>query len=266
MDEVRVDWAGHVAHVVLSRPGRINAINAGLIDGLIEAGRQAATRPDCRVVVMSGSGRGFCSGIDLDSLREASGGGGRSIDIVMEVADGANAAQHAVMLWRQLPVPVIAAVHGAALGGGLQIALGADIRVVHPQAKLSLMEVKWGLVPDMGGIPLLRDLLAHDELADLIFTGRVFDGAEALRLGLATRLSEAPLEAAMQLAEEIASKSPDAVRAAKRLMTMQGTLAERLRAEAHEQRTLFGTANQREAVAAGMSRRPPLFNDAESLA
>ena len=261
MSVVEIDWQGHVAHVVLSRPERINAINADLIDAIIDAGRQVEARRECRAVVISGAGRGFCSGIDLDSLRAASAGKGRAIDINTDVANGANAAQHAVMLWRALPVPVIAGVHGPALGGGFQIALGADMRIVHPDAKLSVMEVKWGLVPDMGGMALLPGMLAHDVAAELVFTGRVFDGNEALRLGLATRVSDTPVETALELAGEIAARSPDAVRAAKRLMQMRGTQAEILRAESTEQRALFGRPTQREAVAAGMEKRAAVFSD-----
>lgn len=266
MSTVQIEWLDHVAHVVLSRPERINAINADLIDDLIDAGRQVEARVDCRAVVISGAGRGFCSGIDLDGLRAASTGRARAIDITTEVADGANAAQHAVMLWRALAVPVIAGVHGPALGGGLQIALGADMRIAHPQAKLSIMEVKWGLVPDMGGMALLPDMLPHDVLADLVFTGRVFDGEEALRLGIVTRVSETPVEAALQLAQEIAARSPDAIRAAKRLMQMRGSQTDLLRAESREQRALFGQPNQREAVAAGMEKRAPKFNATDDVA
>jgi enoyl-CoA hydratase/carnithine racemase len=264
MAVLRVDWQGHVAHVVLDRPERINALNAELIDAIVEAGREVAGRRDCRAVVLSGAGRGFCSGIDLDGLKAASGGGPRAIDIVTEVQDGANIAQHAVLLWRDLPMPVIAAVHGVAYGGGLQLALGADIRIVHPQARLALMEVKWGLVPDMAGMALAPALVRPDVLAELVFTGRVFEGFEAQRLGLATSLAEDPIEAALALAASIAALSPDAVRAAKRLLRHPGPRNEHLRAEAAEQAALFGAPNQREAVAAGLEKRPGRFDDLEA--
>ena len=264
MAVLRIDWQGHVAHVVLDRPERINALNADLIDAIVEAGRELAARQDCRAVVLSGAGRGFCSGIDLDSLKVASGGGPRAIDIVTEVQDGANIAQHAVLLWRTLHVPVIAAVHGVAYGGGLQLALGADIRIVHPRARLALMEVKWGLVPDMAGMVRAPALVRPDILAELVFTGRVFEGAEALDLGLATSLAEDPLEAALALAASIAAQSPDAVRAAKRLLRHPGPASARLRAEAAEQAALFGAPNQREAVAAGLEKRPGRFDDVET--
>ncbi|WP_109807511.1 crotonase/enoyl-CoA hydratase family protein [Sphingosinithalassobacter portus] len=261
MAVLRIDWQGPVAHVVLDRPERLNALNNELIAALSETGRMLAGRSDCRAVILRGEGRGFCSGIDLDSLRSASGGGERAIDLDTIVADGANVAQHAVLVWQRLPMPVIAAVHGVALGGGFQLALGADIRIVAPDTRMAVMEAKWGLVPDMAGMALLRDLLRPDILAELIFTARMFDGTEALRLGLATQLSEAPQVAASDLAHRIAALSPDAIRAAKRLLRMRGTEAEILRAEAAEQSALFGTPNQREAVAAGMEKRPANFVD-----
>lgn len=264
MAVLRIDWLDHVAHVVLSRPERINALNAELIDAIVEAGREVAARRDCRTVVMSGEGRGFCSGIDLDSLNAAPGAGARAIDIATEVHEGANIAQHAVLLWRDLPMPVIAAVHGVALGGGLQLALGGDIRIVHPAARLSVMEIKWGLAPDMAGLVLAPSLVRPDALAELVFTGRVFSGEEALRLGLATSLADDPVEAALSLARTIARQSPDAVRAAKRLLRHTGSRSERLRAEASEQAALIGASNQREAVAAGLEKRDVRFEDLET--
>ncbi|CAN5353903.1 crotonase/enoyl-CoA hydratase family protein [soil metagenome] len=264
MSVLRIAWLGPVAHVILERPERINALNAELIDAIVAAGDEVAARRDCRAVVISGAGRGFCSGIDLDSLKAASGGGPRAIDIATEVRDGANIAQHAVLLWRDLPMPVIAAVHGVAYGGGLQLALGADIRIVHPQARLALMEVKWGLIPDMAGMALAPALVRPDILAELVFTGRVVEGSEAQRLGLATALAEDPVEAALALAATIAAFSPDAVRAAKRLLRHPGPQSARLRAEAAEQAALFGAANQREAVAAGLAKRPGRFDDLEA--
>jgi enoyl-CoA hydratase/carnithine racemase len=263
MSVLRIDWHGHVAHVALARPERINALNAELIDALVAAGGALAARADCRAVVLSGEGRGFCSGIDLDALQRASSGGERAIDIATEVSGGANVAQHAVLLWQQLPMPVIAAVHGVAFGGGLQLALGADMRIVHPAARLALMEAKWGLVPDMAGMALLPELLRPDRIAELLFTAREFDGAQALELGIATRLDDHPLDAALALAAQIGALSPDAIRAAKRLLRHAGSRADLLRAEAAAQATLFGTANQREAVAAGVEKRAANFSDAE---
>lgn len=261
MGVVRIDWHGSVAHVMLSRPERLNAITGELLTGLIDAGRELEGRVECRAVVLSGDGRGFCSGIDLDSLSAASAGDGTVIDLTTIVADGANIAQHAVMLWRTLPMPVIAAVHGVALGGGFQIMLGADIRVVHPDTKMAVLEAKWGLVPDMAGMTILAGLVREDIIADLTFSARTFDGREALAMGIATRLADDPLAAALALAQSIAGRSPDAIRAAKRLLRHPGPSSVRLMAEAAEQIALFGKPNQREAVAAGMTAREPIFQD-----
>jgi enoyl-CoA hydratase/carnithine racemase len=261
MGSVRIEWHGCVAQVILSRPERMNAITGDMLVGLIDAGRDLANRADCRAVVLSGAGRGFCSGIDLDSLKSASGGAGTAIDLTTIVADGANIAQHAVMLWRTLPVPVIAAVHGVALGGGFQIALGADIRIVHPDTKMAILEAKWGLVPDMAGMTLLAGLVREDVIAELTFSARMFDGREAERLGIATRIAQDPLAEALALAQDIAGRSPDAIRAAKRLLRHPGPQSAMLVAEAAEQIALFGTPNQREAVAAGIAGRAPDFQD-----
>jgi enoyl-CoA hydratase/carnithine racemase len=261
MDTVRIEWHGKVAHVLLSRPERMNAINAALLADLVAAGDELAQRRDCRAVVLSGEGRGFCAGIDLEGLKAASGGDAAGIDLTTIVADGANVAQHAVMLWRSLPVPVIAAMHGVALGGGFQIALGADIRIVHPDTKLAVLEAKWGLVPDMAGMTIMAGLVREDVIAELTFSARMFDGREALALGLATRLADDPLAEALSLAQAIAGRSPDAIRAAKRLLRHPGPASAKLIAEAAEQIALFGKPNQREAVAAGLEKREPNFKD-----
>lgn len=263
MPVLTIEWHDRVAHVVLSRPHRLNALDAALIDALVDAGRMLATRRDCRAVVLSGAGRGFCAGIDLRALQAATTGGTRSIDIVTEVADGANIAQQAVLQWRALPVPVIAAIHGAAFGGGLQLALGADLRVVAPDARLALAEVKWGLVPDMAGMALLPGLVREDVLADLVFSGRTIDGTEAVAIGLATRTATNPVAVALERAQAIAGMSPDAVRAAKRLLRIRGDRAAVLRAESHEQMALFGRPHQREAAAAALAGRTPVFQDEE---
>ena len=186
MTVLLIEWANNVAHVILSRPERMNALNGALIDALVAAGQELADRRDCRAVVLSGAGRAFCSGIDMAALSSVSSGGEQSIDIATQIAGGANIAQLAVLQWQSMPMPVIAAVHGYALGGGLQLALGADIRIVARDARLGLVEVKWGMVPDMGGMVLLPDLVRADRLAELLFSGRVFDGTEAVELGIAT--------------------------------------------------------------------------------
>jgi enoyl-CoA hydratase/carnithine racemase len=178
-------------------------------------------------------------------------------------ASPANFAQRAAWIWTELPVPVIAAVHGVAYGGGLQIALAADLRLVAPDARLSVMEIKWGLVPDMSGTQTLRRLVRLDVAKDLTFTGRVVSGEEAVSIGLATRVAADPRAAALELAAEIAEKSPDAIRAGKQLLDRSGvaSVAEGLALEESLQRGLIGGANQIEAVRANMERRPPRFAD-----
>jgi enoyl-CoA hydratase/carnithine racemase len=215
-----------------------------------------------RVVVLHGDGRAFCAGLDKSSLSGLAGEGSSNIGNIQDRTHGiANRWQHVSWGWRQLPVPVIAAVHGVAFGGGLQIALGADIRIVHPQTQMSVMEIRWGLVPDMSGCVLLTELVRADVARDLVFSGRIVKGDEALALGLATRLADDPLDEAMKLAAQIAASSPDAIRGGKRLLNAASPVdAPRvLLHEAAEQQKLIGSANQREAVTAGMQGRAPRF-------
>jgi enoyl-CoA hydratase/carnithine racemase len=254
---VTVSIEGGVADVRLARPDKRNALDEAMFDALIAAGEQLAAGPAVRAVVLSGEGKAFCAGLDVDVFGQMTAGDGP--DLRPRHANGANKPQHAALLWRDLPVPVIAAVHGIAFGGGLQIALGADIRFVTPDAKLSLMEIKWGLVPDMGAILLLPHLLRDDVMRDLVYTGRIFSGEEALRLGLATRLCADPLAEALAYAREIAGKNPHAIRAAKRLISVQGDCAVILQAESDEQMGLIGSSNQREAVRAALAGETPRF-------
>jgi enoyl-CoA hydratase/carnithine racemase len=174
-----------------------------------------------------------------------------------------NQAQYAALVWRELPVPVIAAIHGVAFGGGLQLALAADLRLVNAQARLSVMEIRWGLVADMGGTLLLPELVRADLARDLLYTGRIVDGQEAVRLGLATRLLDDPMAEALKMANEIAQRSPDAIRAAKRLLNApaQRLALPQLQAESNEQIALLGSPNQREAVFANLEKRPPRFEN-----
>ncbi len=265
-ERVSIEIVDGVADVRLNRPEKMNAIDAAMFNGLVAAGRELASDPSVRAVVLSGEGRAFCTGLDFASFQAMQG---RERDENVESAferDGespANAGQRAAFIWQELPMPVIAAVHGPAFGGGLQIALGADIRYVRPDAQLSVMEIKWGLVPDMSGTQTLRHLTSLDVAKELAFTGKIINGTEAVELGLATRVSENPLEEALATAREIASKSPDAIRAVKRLLndSVQSTLADGLRLEAKLQASLIGRPNQTEAVKANLARRDPDFED-----
>ena len=257
---VRVDAQG-VAEVAMVRTDKMNALDPAMFDALEAALERVATDPAVRAVVLYGEGRAFCAGLDKSSLEGTAQEASSIGDLLPRTHGLANRWQHVAWGWREVPVPVIAAVHGAAFGGGLQIALGADVRLVHPQAQLSVMEIKWGLVPDMAGCALLAELARADVVRELVYTGRIVLGEEAVALGLATRTSNGPLEEARRLALQIASSSPDAIRAAKRLLNRASPVDVKkvLAAEAEEQQRLIGSANQREAVAAGFEKRPPRF-------
>jgi enoyl-CoA hydratase/carnithine racemase len=258
-DRVSVSVSQGIADVRLNRPDKLNALDIAMFDALVAAGLGLRSERGLRAVVLSGEGRGFCAGLDVASF---AGGGGRSL-FERSPESPANLAQRAAWIWTELPVPVIAAIHGVAYGGGLQIALAADVRFVAPDARLSVMEIKWGLIPDMSGTQTLRRLVRQDVAKELTFTGRVITGKEAVELGLATRVSEKPLEDALAMASEIAGKSPDAIRAAKRLLneTWQGTVAEGLKLEEALQRSLLGKPNQVESVKANFEKRAPKFTD-----
>ncbi|GAB87772.1 crotonase/enoyl-CoA hydratase family protein [Gordonia rubripertincta] len=255
-----VDEAG-VATVTLNRADKHNALDPAMFDALPAVTSELAADRRVRAVVVHGAGKSFCSGLDISSL----GGdelGGSLLD--RDDADRGNHAQRVSLDWGHVPAPVITAIHGNCFGGGLQIALGADIRYATPDARLSIMEVKWGLVPDMGITRTLPRLLRADVAKELTFTGRVLSGAEAHELGLVTGTSDDPLARAQELAHEIATKSPHAVRAAKRLYeeTWTGTdPSAALLLESTLQIELIGSPNQLEAVHAGMARREPRFAD-----
>jgi enoyl-CoA hydratase/carnithine racemase len=264
-DRVSVTINDQVADVRLNRPDKLNALDTAMFEALVEAGTALAKDGGVRCVVLSGNGRGFCAGLDFASFMAMAGGGDGPARSLLDRPAGtpANFAQHAAHVWTSLPVPVIAAVHGVAFGGGLQIALGADIRVVAPDAQLSVMEIKWGLIPDMTGTQTLRHLVRLDIAKELTFSGRIVSGTEAVSLGLATRGSDRPLETAMTLAREIAAKSPDAIRAGKRLLNAAVGLPlnEGLKLEEETQLALIGKPNQLEAVQANMEKRAPRFAD-----
>jgi enoyl-CoA hydratase/carnithine racemase len=269
-ERVRIELQGGVADVRLNRPEKLNALDLAMFEGLVRAARELAGDPSLRAVVLSGEGRAFCAGLDFASFQAMSGregarAGGRNL-FERDGSSPANLAQLAAWAWTELPVPVVAALHGVAYGGGLQIALGADLRLVAPDARLSVREIEWGLVPDMSGTQTLRRLVRLDVAKELTFTGRVVPGAEAVALGLATRVAESPREAALALAREIAAKSPDAVRAAKRLLDASGRVGveEGLRLEEKLQASLVGRPNQVEAVRANLEKRAPRFADPEA--
>jgi enoyl-CoA hydratase/carnithine racemase len=264
-ERVSVTTTGGVADVRLNRPEKLNALDRAMFQALVETGTALASDASLRAVVLSGEGRGFCAGLDFASFMAMAGDADPGATLLdrRDSDSPANFAQRAAWVWTELPVPVIAALHGVAYGGGLQIALGADIRIAAPDAQLSVMEIKWGLIPDMSGTQTLRHLVRLDVAKELTFTGRIVSGSEAAGLGLVTRVAEDPRAAALAMAQEIAGKSPDAIRAGKHLLDQAPLLgvAEGLRLEERLQRGLLGSANQIEAVSANMQKRPPAFRD-----
>src|SRR5438874_1632498 len=258
---VRIDVQGHVATATLVRPDKHNALDRPMFEAIIAAAERLGSEPGVRAVVLHGEGPSFCSGLDLASLVSTDAG----IDAIVEPLreDPPNWFQRTAYDWLRLPVPVIAAVHGNCFGGGLQIALAADIRIATPDARLSLMEVIWGLIPDMSITRTLPRLVGIDVAKELTYTGRVFSGEEAASLGVVTRLADDPLAAARELAAEIAGRSPDAVRGAKRLFdeSWDRPAEETLALEAAIQLKLIGSPNQLAAITAGMTKQPPSFVD-----
>jgi enoyl-CoA hydratase/carnithine racemase len=268
-DRVSVTITDGVADVRLVRADKMNALDAAMFEALVSTTERLATEKGVRVVVLSGEGKAFCAGLDMGrfaAMKESGGNGipgGEFRDLTKRTHGQANAPQQAVWGWRMLPVPVIAAVHGVAFGGGCQLALGADIRLMAPDARMSIMEIKWGLVPDMAGTPILATLLRDDVLRELTYTGRIVTAQEAVSIGLATRIVDDPYQAALAMAREIAGKSPDAIRAAKRMMnSLSVDPGPALLAESVEQQKLIGSPNQTEAVRANLEKRLPNFTDA----
>jgi enoyl-CoA hydratase/carnithine racemase len=260
-ERVAVSVEDHVATVTLTRPDKHNALDVAMFEGLIQAAGRLMTEPGVRAVVLHGEGPSFCSGLDVISvMAEQQGVDGLGDALSGEVP---NWFQRAAYDWIRVPVPVIAAIHGNCLGGGLQIALAADVRFATPDARLSVMEVKWGLIPDMSITRTLPRLVGIDVAKELTFTGRTLNGTEAGALGLVTHVDDDPLAGARALAAEIAMRSPDAVRGAKRLFDQgwTGPPEQTLALEAEIQRGLIGSPNQIAAVTAGMTKQPAEFVD-----
>lgn len=261
-DRVSISIADGVADVRLVRADKMNALDMAMFEALVAAATRLKTEKGVRAVVLSGEGKAFCAGLDMgrfQSMGEGKGSG-RLGDLAERTHGIANQPQYAVWGWRELPVPVIAAVHGVAFGGGFQLALGADMRFLSSDARMSIMEIKWGLVPDMAGTPILASLVRDDILRDLCYTGRIFSAQEAMSFGLATRICDDPRAAALEAAREIAGKSPDAIRAIKRLLNkLSADPAPALLAESIEQKALIGSPNQVEAVRANIDKRAPKF-------
>ena len=268
---VTVEINDGVADVRLNRVEKYNALSQDMFKAIVAVGERLAESKEVRAVVLSGNGRGFCAGLDMDSFagmaESSQTDGEQSSDktggLLAKGKGPENFAQRPAYVWKKMPVPVIAALHGVAYGAGAQIALGADIRIAAPDMKMSVMEIKWGLIPDMSLTQTLRDIVPLDVAKELTFTGRVLNGNEAQALGLVTKVSDQPLQDALAMAAEIAGKSPDAIRAGKHLLDTAWHADERtgLELEAALQTSLIGQPNQVEAIKANFEKRPPEFTD-----
>ncbi len=261
MQRVKVEISDHIAQVTLTRADKRNAVDQAMVDAVIDAAAQVA-QSDARVVVLAGDGPCFCAGIDLGAFGAMVGKD--PVETIMPRTHGmgrTNQWQEMVLAWTRLEIPVIAALHGPVFGAGLQLALGADIRIAGHDAQLAVMEMKWGLVPDMGGMVLLPKLVGSDVLRLLTYTAEPVTAQAALEWGLVTRIEADPKAAAMALAAQIAGKSPKAIRAAKRLIDLaeQAGAEEVLLAESREQAALIGQPEQLEVVAAHFAKRPAVF-------
>lgn len=268
-DRVTISISDGIADVRFNRPDKRNALDGEQFQAIVDAGESLKTNKKVRVVVVSGEGASFCAGLDLASMGAMAGGGernsGEKQPSASDMQDGriTHLGQQSAWVWQEVPVPVIAAVHGHALGGGCQIALGADIRIAHPDTKFSVRETYWGLVPDMAGTVLMQGLVRPDIMKDIVMSARIFDGREAKEIGIVTRLSETPREDAFAYAQEIVKRSPDAVRGAKELLnrlTLDFAAAQ-FAAERRIIGGLIGGHNQREAVMSDFEKRAPAYID-----
>lgn len=259
---VTVTHDGPIAHVVLNRADKRNALDQAMLDAIADMFEQLSNAHETRAVVLSGDGEAFCAGLDFMSFA-AMLQNPESVDFMARSHGDANLFQHVSTGWRDLPMPVITALHGVAFGGGFQIMLGADVRVAAPDTKFSIMEAKWGLVPDMGGMALMPAVARQDVVRRLTYTAEVFDAAQALEWGFVTELSDDPVARALELASQIAARSPDGTRAAKQLITdtWNANRPDTLMAESVAQKSVLGGENQMEAVMANFEKRAPKFKD-----
>ncbi len=265
-DRVSLTITDGIADVRMTRADKRNALDGAMFEALAAVGERLKTEPEVRVAVLSGEGSSFCAGLDFATMSALADGGDRpegGNPGAMKEGGITHLGQQICWVWQEVPVPVIAAVHGHAIGGGIQVALGADIRIVHPDTQMSVREIHWGLVPDMTGTMMLSQLVRADVAKELVLTARMFDGREAFAMGIATKLSDTPYEDAMAMAREIAGRSPEAVRAGKALLNglFNRGAADQFAAERQAIGSLIGRANQKEAVMANFEKRAPNFID-----
>ena len=266
-DRIKLSIENNIAHVVLSRPDKMNALDQQMFSALIEAAAQVEAAKDARVVVISAEGKGFCAGLDMENfsamLEPSKATESDPIKLETRTRGIANDVQYAVWVWRELSIPVIVALHGVAVGGGLQIALAADMRYAAPGTRFSIMEMKWGLIPDMSSTQLMRHHMPEDAVRELTYTARMFDAAEALQYQVVTKVVDDPLAYAMDIAAQIANRNPDAIKASKRVLNAANyvSAADGLLMESKEQDQIIGSPNQIEAVMAELQKRRPNFKD-----
>ncbi len=267
-ERVTVDIVDGVADVRMDRGDKMNAMDGPMFEALVEASDALASNSSVRAVVLSGNGPSWCAGLDFSGFQAMAGdevGGSSATAGIGRIEEGqiTHHAQQAVWGWHELPVPVIAAVHGVAFGAGIQLAIGCDLRLVHPDVRMSVLEIRWGLSPDMTCTQLLPGLVGSDVAKELIWTGREVGGEEAVRLGLATRVSDDPLGDALELAHGLAGRSPHAIQAGKRLIDGAAStdFTKGFAMERQEIGALIGTPNQIESVRAFFEKRPPEYID-----
>ena len=269
-ERVELVVENHVAHVTLSRAGKMNALDVDMLEAIPMVGEKIRADSSIRAVVLSGAGGNFCSGLDKSNFaailndKELSFDEAKPKFILAERTHGiANALQYVAWLWRELPVPVLVAINGAAYGGGLQIALAGDCRYAAPDSTFSILEMKWGLIPDMSSTQVMRHLVRDDIIRELTYTAKFFTAQQAKEWGFVTDIVDDPVAHALSLANEIVNKNPDAIRASKKVIeaAKYQTAAEGLLMESIEQDKVIGKPNQVEAVIAQMEKRPAKFQD-----
>lgn len=269
-NRIKLDVSEHIARVTLARPEKMNSLDPDMFAAIPMVGEHLRNDPSVRVVILAAEGDHFCSGLDKASiagLMDPSGSAGGEALAVANLAARthgiANAPQYAAWMWRELPMPVLGAIKGITFGGGLQIALGCDLRYASADSQFSIMEMKWGIVPDMSSSQIMRHLIADDVIRELTYTARIFSAEDALRWGFVTAIVDDPVAHAYSVAQEIAAKNPQAVRAAKQILARAPyqTQAEGLLFESEQQNQLLGTDNQKEAVMAQLEKRAPNYQD-----
>ncbi len=265
-ERVRFEVKDHIAYITMTRGDKMNALDMEMMEGLIEAGETLKAAADARVAILSGEGRSFCAGLDMGNFTKIADGSNANVSkertpLATRTHGMTNLVQQVCWTWREAPVPVIAATHGVALGGGFQIMMGADIRYGAPKTRYSILEIRWGLVPDMGTTHAMTQVAREDVVKELAFTGRIFEAEEAQTHGFLTRICDDPFAAAVETASYIATRNPDAIRSIKRLFNEPADrfVADTLLLESVLQDDVIGSPNQTEAVRAELEGRPAKF-------